>query len=529
MTESSFYKQTTMPDLITGEAVPLLPSVVGPYKIEGFLSKGGMSLLYLGLDPETRRPLAIKVLSPSYVTHPEAVSRFMTEARVIGLTNHPNIVKLYGQGEWEGGLYIAMELIHGISLKQFIMQHSLSMRRALEIILQVAYALLHLHAHGVIHRDLKPENILINEEGEVKVIDFGIAQVHEEPSIPDDATRLIGTPNYMSPEQKQDPTSVTFSSDIYTLGIILYELFLGKLSYGVIQLTSLPKGVKKIAEKMLAISIKERYLDISDVIHDISQYLNSGELEREQTGSDQIKEIHETLQRANLTLSPLSVPNWPQVEIGISKTRGMQQLGLYYDFFRLPSNTYLIFLACTPTSTIESPISIATLKGMVRMHVHELATTFKAAFKPREFISKLNQILAEEGGSGQFVCSLLYLDPLRDQLTYINCGLDSLLHVPDGQNRPRMLTSQNALVGASLASTFSETTDNWNSGDILILHTLTAPPKSSLDELLSDATADSLLLSAPRQAEGILKRASLSPLFNELPYPKALFSIQRIL
>jgi eukaryotic-like serine/threonine-protein kinase len=94
MVESSFYKQNTMPDLITGESETPLPASIGPYKIESLLNKGGMSLLYLGLDPETKKPLAIKVLSPSYVNHPETVGRFLKEARVIALTNHPNIVKL---------------------------------------------------------------------------------------------------------------------------------------------------------------------------------------------------------------------------------------------------------------------------------------------------------------------------------------------------------------------------------------------------------------------------------------------------
>ena len=284
----SFYKQNTLPDLISGEQEPPLPATIGPYKIESLFSKGGMSLLYLGLDPETKKALIVKVLSPAYVAHPEAVSRFLNESKAISLSNHPNIVKLYGQGEWEKGLYIAMELIHGISLKQFIMQHSLSMRRALEIVLQVAFALLHLHSHGVIHRDLKPENILITEEGEIKVIDFGIVQLREEEKKANaNAGRFLGTPNYMSPEQKENPSSVSYSTDIYSLGITLYELVLGKLSYGMINLTDLPKGLKKIAAKALAVSVKERYANISEFIHDIREYLNSGELEKERPGTDQ--------------------------------------------------------------------------------------------------------------------------------------------------------------------------------------------------------------------------------------------------
>ncbi len=133
MVDSSFYKQPTMPDLISEHPTPPVPKMIGPYPIESLLNKGGMSLLYLGVHPETKQPLTIKVLSPSFVNHPDAVSRFLKESQIVMMANHPNIVKVYGQGEWEKGLYIAMEFIRGISLRHFIMQQSLSMRRALEI------------------------------------------------------------------------------------------------------------------------------------------------------------------------------------------------------------------------------------------------------------------------------------------------------------------------------------------------------------------------------------------------------------
>lgn len=524
-----------MPDLITGEPIPALPSTIGPYKIESLLFKGGMSLLYLGLDPETKTPLAIKVLSPSYVTEHDAVTRFLKEAKVIALSNHPNIVKLYGQGEWEKGLYIAMELIHGISLKQFIMQHSLSMRRALEIILQVCYALLHLHSHGVIHRDLKPENILITEEGEIKVIDFGIAQLHEEKDKKIDKSRFLGTPNYMSPEQKEDPTKVTFATDIYSLGVILYELILGKLSFGIINLTALPKGLKKIAGKMLAVSVKERYQNISELIQAISVYLNSGDLEKEQTGKDQAKEIAEKLQKASFNLSPAVLPNWPQMELGLAKVRSKDSLGIYYDLFRLPNNTFLALIASTVSSGMESSIAIAMLRGMIRMYMHPFSAPGKALFNPLLFVQTLNQLLAQDPMKEPFALNVLLLDPFKDLATYISCGFDDLLHVPQGQNQPRRLSAPNPLLGISAASTFSESSDNWNVGDLLVFHSFAAIPeandseKDRLMRMLNQSVADNLLLSAQRQADAILKALlTHSPAFLAT-YPKALISIQRII
>ncbi|HEY2810746.1 MAG TPA: protein kinase [Rhabdochlamydiaceae bacterium] len=535
MLDHSFYKQKTIPDLTSGE-LPPLPEAIGPYKIESLLNKGGMSLLYLGLHPQSRQPLAIKVLSPSFVTHPETVERFLQEAHIIEMSNHPNIVKLFGQGEWEKGLYIAMEFIHGVSLKQFILQHSLSMKRAIEIVLQVAYALRHLHSHGVIHRDLKPENILIDEEGEIRVIDFGIAQLRDENQDVKQLSesRFLGTPHYMSPEQKENPAQVTFASDIYSLGVILYELILGKLSFGHLNLTALPKTLRQIAHKMLAISPKERYQNIAEFIQDISQYLKSGELERERPGSDQIKEMQETVSKAVLSLSPITLPSWNEIDLGVARAKGMAQAGLYYDFFHLGNGTFLIVLACATSTGAESGISIAALRGMLRTHLHATASEKEPAVKPASLMELLNRMLCEDSLKLHFALSLLLLDPLENMLTYASCGLNALFHIPQGSTHPRGLRSHNPLLGFDIHSSFSEIVDNWNPGDMLILDSLALPSDSleqeraQMNDALIEAIRENLALSAQRQAEFILKKVSAFPLFAQIRYPKALLCIQRI-
>ena len=528
----SFYKRNTLPELGPSEDIPPLPEKIGPYRIESLLNKGGMSLLYLGIDPQSKKPLAIKVLSPSYVTHPEAIEHFLKEAKVIALSNHPNIVKLYGQGEWEGGLYMAMELIRGISLRQFIMRQSLSMRRALEIVLQVAYALSHLHSHGVIHRDLKPENILITEEGEIKVIDFGIAQLHEENyGTPPQKNwaGYLGTPSYMSPEQKENPSAVTPATDIYALGVILYELILGKLSYGTIHLSALPKKLKKIAAKALAVSLEKRYQNISECIHDISLYLDSGELNKERTGKDLIIEFNETIQKAHALLSPAAPPSWPQIDSGIAKPAAGNPLGLYYDFFRFSDNTFLLFIAVTETSTVESSLSIATLRGMIRMRLQERNASQSFPFKLIPFIHQLNESLCEDPLRPSFAFGCVLLDPLNDLVTYLSCSLSPLIHIPQGETKSRALLSSNDLLGLHAGAAFSETSDSWNPGDSLLFHSLVpaASPEAmrAFEQSVSEAVQESLLFSAQRQAEAALKKLTLSPC---LPYPKLLLSLQRI-
>lgn len=511
-----------------------LPEKIGPYKIESLLNKGGMSLLYLGLHPQSRQPLAIKVLSPSYVTHPEAIERFLREAHIIEMASHPNIVKLFGQGEWEKGLYIAMEFIHGVSLKQFILHHSLSMKRAIEIVLQVAYALHHLHAHNVIHRDLKPENILIDEEGEIRVIDFGIAQLHDEKeNTPSTTSSFLGTPHYMSPEQKENPALATFASDIYSLGVILYELILGELSYGHLQLSSLPKNLRKIAEKALAVSPKQRYQDISSFIQDISKYLTSGELQREKPGSDQLKEIQETLTKAALNLSPLLLPSVAQIDLGVARAKGVEQIGLYYDFFSLPNGTYLIPLASSTSADFDACMYIATLRGMLRMHLRSLSTKASSNPQPASLAEDLNRALCLEDPPLHFCLSLLLLDPVQEMLTYLSCGLDALLHIPQGSQLKKHY-ARNPLIGSDAYPSYSAVTSNWNPGDVLIMHSLMLPQEASSAEhsafetTLQQAVSEALLLSSQRQAELILKKCMAAPFFSQLRYPKAVLSIQRI-
>lgn len=502
MSDKAFYKQPTLREKTppSTSASPV-PSKIGPYQIDSVLSKGGTSLLYLGLHPETKQPLAIKVLLPAYVTHPEMIERFLQEAEIIALTNHPNIVKLYGQGTWEGGLYIAMEFIQGISLSQFIMQHSLSLKRSLDIVLQVAYALCHLHTHRVIHRDLKPENILITEDGEVKVIDFGIAALHEEGNT-SQSKSFMGTPSYMAPEQKEDSSKASYSSDIYALGIITYELVVGKLSYGVLNLSLVPKGLRTILEKALAVSPEERYQDIVDFITDISQYLRSGEWEKDRPGSDQLKEWQECLQKAQTALSP-SLPDWPDLEIGLTKSKQLGSLGLYYDFFKASKDRYIILMVETHSSHIDAPVYIGVVRGMVRTLI---ANT--PAFSIVPFVTTLNEMLAQDTLKETFGLSILVLDPDNDQLSFISCGDGSLLQLP----RNVKLTSQNKTLGLDPQAVFSETIDNWNVGDRLLL-----VPQ---DIIYSELLLETALLSPQRQTESLSKALQKKP--------KALLAIERL-
>lgn len=508
MKNPDFYQQNTLPNLTReGEEPSISSGKIGPYKIDALLSKGGMSYLYLGMHPDGF-PLAIKVLSPKFMTHPEMVQRFLKEAEIIGLTNHPNIIKLYGQGKWENGLYIAMEFVQGISLKQFIMQQNLSVKSSLELILQVAYALLHLHTHGVIHRDLKPENILITESGHIKVIDFGIAQLTQDGKNPllENKEQFLGTPSYMSPEQKKNPLKVTVATDIYSLGVITFELIVGKLSYGSIQLSLLPKDLQKIVEKALQPVVEERYQDIVDLITDISHYLKMQSEKRDSSQNQGVKEIWERLKGGYKKLLPSAPPKWPPFDIGLSHFESTVAFGTYHDFFRFADQSYLILLAELSESQIESLGEIGLLKGMIQSLTYQPIRSQEASFEPITFVTELNEMLSMQEKKPSFAFHLLHLSPLKNQFSLISCGFQPLIHLVDGAADPRFLSSENPLLGTHPHHKFYETTENWNEGDILIVHSfdLTFQEKKErhyLEEAIQRALASFRQFSAQAQAK----------------------------
>jgi eukaryotic-like serine/threonine-protein kinase len=519
MATKDFHKQNTLPEgfseqLTFAEPPAKIPSMIGPYKIESLLEKGGMSQLYLATHPDTQEPTTIKVLLPKFLSHPDVVQRFLNEAEIIAMTDHPNIVKLYGHGEWEGGLYIAMEFIQGISLRQMLLQSPISLKKALEIIIDIAYALCHLHTHGVIHRDLKPENILITDNGEVKVIDFGIAQLLTEKSPQKSAAsqRLIGTPIYMSPEQRENPESVSYPSDIYSLGIISYELVLGKLSHGQIHLGLMPKGLQKILTKALQPHPQDRYHDIVDFITDVSAYLNSTHLEKEKKAGDQISEISESLQHAQDILVPSNTPAWEGMEFGIHNLKGHNVYGIYYDFFAFLDGSYGIVMVEASTKEALGMVYIAMVKGMIQALIRQTQN-------PIDLAKNLNAYLARESLDEIFSFSFLTLKPKEDQIDFLSCGYSNLWKISGAAKKVAWIENRNMALGIDPAAEFTQATSiPWESGDSLIFGSFaTDTPEEKMENfyerlIQENAAADSpqkIIDALLRKSKLILSRSSL--------------------
>ncbi|HTN77520.1 MAG TPA: protein kinase, partial [Pirellulaceae bacterium] len=241
------------------------------------LGQGGMGAVYKARQRALDRWVAIKILLPELAADADFVERFMREARTLArLGNHPHIVTIYDIGQADGLLYVSMEYVDGVNLRAAMREQRLAAPAALAIVGQICDALQFAHDHGVVHRDIKPENILLDRRGAVKIADFGLAKLMAEDVAQQSLTRthqVLGTPRYMAPEQMEGSQQVDHRADIYSLGVVFYEILTGEVPLG-----NFPPPSKKatidarlddVVLRALHRAPEDRYQHASDVKSDV--------------------------------------------------------------------------------------------------------------------------------------------------------------------------------------------------------------------------------------------------------------------
>jgi serine/threonine protein kinase/Tfp pilus assembly protein PilF len=240
------------PAALASEAADAGPRLAfARYRIVRLIGEGGMGSVYEAEQDRPSRTVALKIIKPG-ISSPRLLRRFEQESEALGRLQHPGIAHIYEAGTADTGFgpqpYFAMEFIRGRTLTDYAEAARLPLRARLEIVARIAEAAHHAHQRGLIHRDLKPANILVDESGQPKILDFGVARTTDsEVTLQTDAGQLLGTLAYMSPEQVLgDPLEIDARSDVYALGVVLYELLAGRLPYTI---GRLPETIRAIREE----------------------------------------------------------------------------------------------------------------------------------------------------------------------------------------------------------------------------------------------------------------------------------------
>src|SRR5256884_142904 len=269
-------------------------SKAGRYEIVGELGRGAMGIVYKAVDPVIGRTVAVKTIRLSEegtgLNRAELLARFQTEARAAGLLTHPNIVVVYDAGEEDGLYYITMELVEGKSLQVLLDGgHSFPLSRTLRIMDQTCSALQFAHERNVVHRDIKPANLMLAADDTVKITDFGTAKILQFGST-QQTSHVMGTPSYMSPEQVKG-RGVDGRSDIFSLGVMLYEMITGEKPFPGQNITtviykivneepvpprqidaSIHPGISTVVLKALAKEPEQRYQSCREMLEDLRKY-----------------------------------------------------------------------------------------------------------------------------------------------------------------------------------------------------------------------------------------------------------------
>lgn len=255
----------------------------GRYRVDEVLGQGGMGTVYLGTQPALGRKVAIKILAPEFSADEQFRKRFEREAGALAALDHPHIVSVHDLGIEDDTHYIVMSFVEGpdgkpMSLRDLVAAGPVEEELALRILHQVSGALHFAHGRGIVHRDIKPGNILLDADGNAKLADFGIARVSAAPTeltltLPGS---VMGTLKYMAPEQKADAKAADARSDLYSLGVVFYEMLTGHAPEGRFELPSeirkeLDPRVDRIVERALQRAIEARYQSADDLSRDISE------------------------------------------------------------------------------------------------------------------------------------------------------------------------------------------------------------------------------------------------------------------
>lgn len=472
------------------------------YRVTNVLSKRVGLTVYLGEHRISAQKVVIKVLSSPLIYEARYVACFQREAKLIQRVSHPYIVKLYAQGETKQGLYMALEWVEGVSLREYLLAQPISLPKAISLTIDIAEALGHLHSQKILHKDIKPENVIMTPLGTIKLIDLGLSAW--------DGSVYSGTPCYMSPEQKRGG-SLSPASDLYSLALITYELLIGNLSLGQIHLKLLPERMSRLLAKALHPVPKERFSSAKEFVQALHDY-RVHDLLYDLKPKDITVSDGEQLYKQRGWLAPTQVvsPDWMTVHI----CEQGSQLYPYVHYALFSDHQRALFWFCFGLSD-NVTLALSIMKYLTNQWGNQ-ADIKQTLYRIHEEFIRMEVPLDETGLS--VIC--VSIPKEKDELACFACG-KTIFAIKQRSGGVRHYETSSLGLGSRATLHIRETKGAWEVGDAIFLRTLRKKISSSDGAFveLKDREQTAIFCSTDGMQIGA-REATL--------YPSTLISLKRV-
>lgn len=425
--------------------------------------------VFVGLDEQDRLVL-IKLLEKNKITNLDYEAEFIQETNALTVLNSNVVSKILKHGANNDFIYIVTEYINGVPLSNLISYEILSEKTLLNIILQVAEAMAYVHKHGVIHSDLSPKNIIITNDGCVKIIDFGLS--HFINSIQNNIASG-GTPSYIAPEVLNNPSSISPASDIFALGIIIYEVFIGKESHGNVDLSDIPIGIRSIIKKAIEKNPKDRFEDMDAFVKELYKYKGSDTLSKFITDSN-IKR-NNVSNIASFSRAISNIPVFSKIKnfkIAFSKKLyGIENVCSVYQVL----NDEIVLLVSEPSDQ-HDPIMASAIFGAIGISIN-----FENDLS--NLISSINDFVIKFFAGR--VLKLIAIKIINDEFKILCFGYENLFFKKYSLNALKLKTEKTS-IGKYALNESEYISDKIESGDVLIFCNHTGQIDiSKIDDMLN--------------------------------------------
>ena len=361
----------------------------GEYRVTSLLGEGGMGVVYKATDPEGH-PVAVKVMGEQHTAKPHLVKRFAREFAICEMLDHPNIARALGAGREGSEFYFAMEFVPGRSLDDLIEAGGLGLGDSIDVVRQTCLGLGHAHEHGVVHRDIKPGNIIVQDDRLARIIDFGIAQKEII------GTRgvtlegcVMGTPYYMSPEQSKDLAETDHRTDIYAIGICLYELISGRTPSGLLSPDAVPEGLGRIIGRATAYNRDKRYASMDELVADIDAYLAEGRVETDKQALLAVADGAKLRETMMAVLYPKAAPVIAGVDFAYMYLPAAGVGGNYYDFIDVDTKSVGLLVGnLGQRPNAETSLFLAMVRSAFRLCARGVSDPALALALTNDFIAQ---------------------------------------------------------------------------------------------------------------------------------------------